>query len=231
MSTFHLGAVTNGSLGVLDLSLVANGAYDLELTVRAGYRQSSTNVRFALESDLKIRHFSFSEQDLVLPVNGFPLTITRTYNSLNLKAGDFGRSWTFTFSDLQLELDEDRALVESLFEDEGDESVEPSGQFFSLRVGGERNVTLTLPDGRRTTFYYYLQAASCDTSEFKFCAQPRWAAGPGVFASLKTVNDVKPATLPWSGGCSLHHSLCRRARGRSRTGRGCTPSCAVPALP
>ena len=101
---FHVGAVTNGSLGVLDLSLVANGAYDLELTVRAGYRQSSTNVRFALESDLKIGHFSFSEQDLVLPVNGFPLTITRTYNSLNLKAGDFGRSWTFSFSDLQLEL-------------------------------------------------------------------------------------------------------------------------------
>jgi hypothetical protein len=98
---FRVGAVNNGSLGVLDLSLVDNGLYDLELTVRAGYRQSSTNVRFALESDLKIGHFSFSEEDLVLPVNGFPLTITRTYNSLNLKKGEFGRSWTYTFSDLQ----------------------------------------------------------------------------------------------------------------------------------
>jgi hypothetical protein len=27
--------------------------------------------------------FSFSEQDLVLPVNGIPITVTRTYNSLN----------------------------------------------------------------------------------------------------------------------------------------------------
>jgi hypothetical protein len=45
-----------------------------------------------LESDLKIGHFGFSEEDLVLPVNGFPLTITRTYNSLNLKKGEFGRS-------------------------------------------------------------------------------------------------------------------------------------------
>jgi hypothetical protein len=39
------GAVSNGSLGVLDLSLVANDAYDLELTVRAGYRQSSIRSR------------------------------------------------------------------------------------------------------------------------------------------------------------------------------------------
>jgi hypothetical protein len=136
----------------------------------------------------------------VLPVNGFPLTITRTYNSLNLKKGDFGRSWTFTFSDPQLELDEERGLVESLYEDEGDTAVHPSGQFFSLRVGGERNVTLTLPDGRRTTFYYYLEPSSCDSSEFKFCAMPSWQAGPGVFATLRTINDVKLAVLPWSGG-------------------------------
>jgi hypothetical protein len=34
-------------------------------------------------TNLKIDPFSFSEQDLVLPVNGIPLTVTRTYNLLN----------------------------------------------------------------------------------------------------------------------------------------------------
>ena len=67
-------------------------------------------------------------------------------------------------------------------------------------MGGERNVTLTLPDGRRTTFYFYLEPTSCDRSDVDLCAWPRWAAGPGVFASLRAVNDVKLAILPYSGG-------------------------------
>jgi hypothetical protein len=91
--------------------------------------------------------------------------------------------------------------------------VEPSGQFFSLRVGGERNVTLTLPDGRRTTFYYYPQPTSCDSSEFNFCASPRWVAGPGVFATLRPVNDVKLAVLPcevnnWGRFATFSHLDC-----------------------
>ena len=38
----------------------------------------------------KLGQFSFSEQDLVLPLNGIPLTVTRKYNSLNPRSGDFG---------------------------------------------------------------------------------------------------------------------------------------------
>jgi hypothetical protein len=39
------------------------------------------------ESQLKIGLFSFSEQDLVIPVNGFRLTGTRTYNLKGLSVG------------------------------------------------------------------------------------------------------------------------------------------------
>lgn len=198
---WHVGSTNNGSLGMLDFTLIDNGAYDLELTVEAGLRRSTDTVRFGLESDLKIGHLSFSEQDLVLPVNGFPITVTRTYNSINPRKGDFGRSWTFAINDVQLELDEQREDTVSLFDDEGDEEVHPSGQFFSRRVAGERNVTLNLPDGRRTTFYYYLAAAQCVAGDaVSLCASPKWVAAPDVFATLGLINDVKLAVLPWSGG-------------------------------
>src|SRR5207302_5421290 len=88
---FHAGSVGSGTnVGVLatnDFTMLRNGVYDLELTVRGGYRQTNTTVRFQLESDLKIGQFSFSEQDLVIPVSGIPLTIIRTYNSMNPNLG------------------------------------------------------------------------------------------------------------------------------------------------
>jgi hypothetical protein len=43
---------------------------------------------------------------------------------------------------MAVEFDEQRDIVESLFENEGDETIHPSGQLFSMRVGGGRNVTL-----------------------------------------------------------------------------------------
>ena len=41
-------------------------------------------------ANLKIGQFSFSQQDVVIPVNGLPLAVTRTYNTLNPNSGDFG---------------------------------------------------------------------------------------------------------------------------------------------
>ena len=41
------------------------------------------------------RSASFSEQDLVIAVNGIPLTVTRTYRSLNPRSADFGYGWTY----------------------------------------------------------------------------------------------------------------------------------------
>jgi hypothetical protein len=34
------------------------------------------------------------------PVNGIPLTVVRTYNSLNPRAGDFGVSWTYALNSM-----------------------------------------------------------------------------------------------------------------------------------
>src|SRR5204862_3543173 len=89
---FHNGAVTNGSLGTLDFTRLPNGTYYLVLRVRGGTDETNAIVRIQLDSQLKIGQFSFSEQDLVIPVNGIPLTVTRTYTSLNPRSADFGYS-------------------------------------------------------------------------------------------------------------------------------------------
>jgi hypothetical protein len=70
-------------------------------------------------------------------VNGIPLTVVRTYNSLNPDSGDFGYSWTYTINDvecpplagfevpgdMELEIDEERGWNEDvtgeLFSQEG----------------------------------------------------------------------------------------------------------------
>ena len=175
---FHENRVpATGSLGIIDFTLLRNGIYDLRLTVKGGSDVKTRQIRIILNSDLKVGQFSFSQQDMIVPVNGQPLSVIRTYNSLNPKVGDFGHSWTWSITDVDMELDEEREMVD------GDEGL------FSQRVGGGRNVTLTLPDGRRTTFLFKLESAG----RFKFRA--KWTPPPGVTASLQPTASSELITL------------------------------------
>ncbi len=108
---FRDGSDSSGDLGILNLSTVPNGVYDLILRVRGGGDQVSTQLRVTIDNALKIGQFSFSEQDLVIPVNGIPLTVVRTYNSFNLVQGDFGYNWTYALNDMDAVIDEDRQIL------------------------------------------------------------------------------------------------------------------------
>ncbi|OGV69666.1 MAG: hypothetical protein A3K18_25780 [Lentisphaerae bacterium RIFOXYA12_64_32] len=158
--------VNAGALGTADLSLVENGVYDLVLTVRGGSESATDQVRIALDSPLKVGQFGFSAQDLIIPVSGLPLTVIRTYSSLNPRKGDFGWGWTYSISDVEVELNEERGTA---FDENGDP--------FEMRTGGARDVTITLPDGRRTTFTFSIRRGSLR-------AWAEWTAAPGVYATL-----------------------------------------------
>jgi RHS repeat-associated protein len=164
-----------------DLTTLANGVYNLRLSVIGAYVASETNIQFQLDSNLKIGQFSFSQQDLTIPVNGIPLTVIRNYNSLNPLLGDFGYGWTMALNDMQVEFDETRMDVLD-FDDEP----------FSMRVGGGRDVTLTLPDGRRTTFYYNLRQPN--GLNLGTC-YAEWSAAPGVNYSLVPLEDNRLQAL------------------------------------
>jgi RHS repeat-associated protein len=196
---FHAGRVNNGDLGVCDLSAVANGSYDMELIVRGGGAETNTISTFQLDSNLKIGQFSFSEQDLVLPVNGIPLTVTRTYNSLNPNSGPFGASWSFALNDMDIQLDEQRTDVTvgsaTAPVDSEDEGTSGSGlpKVVSIRTGGGWDVTLTLPDGRRVTFPF--QPYQGENGVYAV-----WGSPPGIKATL----TVDPSCYFIPGFPSLH---------------------------
>ena len=179
---FYENRVTAGSLGKADLTMVRNGVYNLQLIVKGGSNTIATPYyRICVESQLKVGQFGFSQQDLVLPVAGLPLTVVRTYNSLNKSKGDFGHSWTWAISDVELELNESRYTAETI-----------DGEQISVRGGGDRSVTLTLPDGQRTTFSYDLVQADRFGLQYKAV----WKAAPGVYATLQPTSSPIMNTLP-----------------------------------
>lgn len=197
---FHKGSVTDGNLGTLDMTTIPNGTYDMVLRVRGGTDETNAIVRFVLNSQLKLGQFTFSEQDLMLPVNGIPLTVTRTYNSQNTSAGVFGQSWSYALNDMNVELNEQRRSVIAIGADGDASDLETSNPMsFSLRTGGGRDVTLTLPDNRRVTFYFTLvQSAYVDDSSAFYDA--KWVTPQGVSATLTT---LKPATRSATGDNTL----------------------------
>ena len=194
---FHIGGDVSGDLGNLDLTHIPDGVYDLVLRVRGGTDETSAIVRVQLQSDLKIGQFSFSEQDLVLPVNGIPLTVTRTYNSLNLEPGAFGASWTFALNDMDVKMDDERTDVtigtdNAPFEDGGDTPVNGLPKVVSMRTGGNWDVTLTLPDGRRTTFTFGYYGAWPEL-------HAQWTAPAGITAKLEPSDDDGKIDFGYSG--------------------------------
>jgi len=155
-----------------DLTTIANGVYNLTLGVDGGLAHQDVSVRIRLESNLKIGQFTFSQQDLEIPVHGIPLTVTRKYNSLNPDKGDFGFGWTYSLSDMDVQIDEARQDTMA-WSDETE-----SYHQINIRTGGGRDITLTLPNGQRTTFYYF------PTSPDGFDQSPAWRSAPGVTATL-----------------------------------------------
>lgn len=189
------GNVNSGDLGTNDFSTLANGMYDLELVVRGGAGEAHATNSFQLQSNLKIGEFSFSEQDLTLPVSGVPLTVTRTYNSLNPDSGPFGTSWSFALNDMDVQLDdqrEDVTIDQNAYVEDGDDDGSGSAlpTVVNMRVGGNWDVTLTMPNGQRVTFQASEAGGTPDYSM-------SWNPPPGVHATLyPLIGSPNPVIAP-----------------------------------
>jgi len=161
------GVIPGPTGDFLDLTGVENGEYQLLLTARSGTEYYYANVGFILDNQLKIGNVKFSQEDLVIPVGGMPLRVVRTYNSFNKAIdSDFGYGWSYTIANMDIELNERRRYV-PLEGVEDEMSLRDSSNF-------NRDVTLTLPNGQRTTFWFYLDGSGC----------ARYEAPPGVTATL-----------------------------------------------
>ncbi|MBZ0318178.1 MAG: FG-GAP-like repeat-containing protein, partial [Anaerolineae bacterium] len=128
VTTLATNLAANGgeTLATLDTTRLSNDSYYIRLVGVDGTSQETHSVIMVTAvGENKPGRVKFTVTDLVVPVSGLPITIGRTYDSLerNLN-GDFGYGWSLAIGNPRLEVD------------------------------GHQNVTLTMPDGRRTTFYF-----------------------------------------------------------------------------
>ena len=175
------------SLGTVDLSMLENGNYYLELFVSCNDAENSDYAQFILNCPLKIGNVKFSQEDLVIETGGIPLRVVRSYDSFRKhKDSEFGYGWTYSIANMEIELDENRTIMY-----ETDFDLFEIGDETPVRLGGnltQRNVTLTLPDGRRTTFMFYLEDAGKHGEIYPLYAA-KYEAMPGIDASLRTLQE------------------------------------------
>jgi RHS repeat-associated protein len=138
-------SVNNGVLGKLDPSTLANDSYELLLTATdTGGLSSEIKTTFSVAGELKLGNFRVSFVDLSIPVSGIPITVARTYDSLNAnQTGDFGFGWRMEFREAQL-----RNNLPARTPEEIEFGMYPS---FTDRT----RVYVTLPGGRREAFTFH----------------------------------------------------------------------------
>src|SRR5262249_21110735 len=105
--------------------------------------EASIETPVEVSGDLKIGNFTLSFTDLSLPVSGIPITVTRTYDSLNaIQQDELGYGWRLEFRDTDL-----RTTVPRTSADE-----QEFGIFNPFR--DKTRVYVTLPGGPREGFTF-----------------------------------------------------------------------------
>ncbi|MBX9627946.1 MAG: putative Ig domain-containing protein, partial [Gemmataceae bacterium] len=169
-------SVTAGVLGKFDPSGLPNDTYVLRLTATdAGGNVSSIETTVDVAGDLKVGNFTLSFTDLTIPVSGLPVTVARTYDSLNAGTADeFGFGWRLEFRNTDLRT-----------------SILPTGNeeygLYTPFTDGTR-VYVTLPGGRREGFTFKPRRLSGFGGYLAFY-KPAFEADPGVTTRLSVPDD------------------------------------------
>ncbi len=141
------------TLATFDTTTLANGSYIVRLQgTDTSNTKLNSEILVTVAGQYKPGRFTVTLTDLTVPVTGLPITIGRTYDSLlRNQVGDFGYGWTLALGNPKL-------------------TVDPAF-----------NVTLTMPDGRRITFYFTPQSAG---GVLGFLLLPAYTPEPGVYGTL-----------------------------------------------
>jgi hypothetical protein len=77
--------VNNGTLGTFDPTMLADGSYTLRIVaVNTGGYVATTSITVNVTAHLKLGNLHLDFTDLTIPVAGIPITITRSYDSLEV---------------------------------------------------------------------------------------------------------------------------------------------------
>lgn len=141
-------------LATFDPTLIENGQYliVMEATDLSG-QMSQAVSEVTVEGDLKVGNFSFTVQDLNIPLAGLPISVTRSYDSRSrLDNQAFGYGWSVGYQDTKVE--ESREVGLGWFEwTQPLNPTFPNGpQVYCLDPEGNINIAVTLPNGKVEKF-------------------------------------------------------------------------------
>jgi len=183
------GEVTNAVVATFDPTLLPNDAYRVQIEGSDGALTGGIEFLYSVFGELKLGNFEITFTDLVIPLAGIPIVITRSYNSLDTSPGDFGAGWRLgvqgqvTDSATEVGYDDDLTTV-----------VRNSPFTRTTRVYVD-----TL-DGRRVGFTFDPQPVSGYGYSL---ARPSFHPDPGVTDKLEAVSPAG-STYLWDRGGTFY---------------------------
>ena len=174
-------SVSHGLLGQFDPSLLPNDNYVLRLDAKnTGGRETIVDDFVSVSGNFKLGNFTLSFTDLTMPVAGIPITVSRTYDTLNFqpprKTSAMAGGWssaTSTCAPMSRTTSDEEDLIYNPFQD------------------GTR-VFVTLPGGRREGFTFHVTPAPGLLGGFLGILYPSFTPDAGVTDQL-SVPQTRPA--------------------------------------
>jgi hypothetical protein len=136
-------AVSSGVLGRLDPTQLANGIYELVLSVvDANGRQTTQLITLDVYRDLKIGQFAISFLDLNVDAAGIPIRVTRTYDTRRKGDNlDFGYGWSVDYQSVRVQKNMVMGLQWNVI-------AHAATVTLCLVPGGKHKINVTLPTGK-----------------------------------------------------------------------------------
>ncbi|MCX4030004.1 putative Ig domain-containing protein [Endozoicomonas sp. SM1973] len=144
--------VVDGVLGQFDPTQLVNGLYNIALIARdVSGNEQSQQVTYRVNGDMKVGNFSFTVEDLTIPVAGIPIRVTRTYDSRRRHEKlDFGYGWSVGYQDVKIE----ETRVPGKYWSLNSYKYGPFNVLtrYCVEPNGAPQVIVTLPDGDQEVF-------------------------------------------------------------------------------
>ncbi|WP_018016108.1 choice-of-anchor A family protein [Teredinibacter turnerae] len=153
----------NRALAEFDPTLLVNGSYHLLLQAEdSNGRMSGHRVAIIVEGDQKLGNFSFTVEDLNIPIEGIPVVVSRTYDSRRkLETMGFGYGWTIDYQNVRIEESREPTTGWTRYTQKADFPGAGGASFVGDAVCsqpvGEKIVTITLPNGKVEKFGVYAE--------------------------------------------------------------------------
>jgi len=149
VTTLAANVTGSGTIATLDTTTLEDGSYVIRLRgLDTNGNGVTSETSVMATGEYKPGRVRFTVTDFTVPVAGLPIQIQRTYDSLGRgRVGDFGHGWSLGIASAHLQVDPGM------------------------------NVTLDLPNGKRSTFYFTPQGHILYET-------PAYTPGPGVYGSL-----------------------------------------------